>query len=231
MSERPPDQAVDDPDKISQTTRIRELLERRRNAIDAAEEAGIAAVSGELSPEQARMFYLQRLRSLIIDLWTKFGDGQQADEGNKEGDDDKSTAKNYLDDYKIGEMQVPVPESLPTSVRDRRLAPGASPPEPKVVEVNGLGWFVRNDFPLEVGWQVRAMTGGGHSVQSETVAVVPPMSLLNDALIACTEFMDEMGIDVEIADQGLPVATGFDQSRDDAEPGLDHGNSDSSPDL
>lgn len=180
-----PAEKIDDPDELSQTHRIRELLQRRAHALDVGEEAARAMLSGDLERDEARMVFLQAIRSLILDLYTKL-DGVTDEEG-----------RSYLSNHPIGTLTVDVPGSLPQNARDERLAPGASPPQPREFGVEGLQWFVEHDFPFQVAFRVRTMHGQP-GVDTETVDVFPPMQLLYQALVACEEAMDDLGIDAEI---------------------------------
>lgn len=180
-----PAEQIDDPEEYSQTQRIRELLQRRAHALDVGEEAARAIISGDLEREKGQLVFLHAIRSLILDLYTKL-DGVEDDDGNS-----------YLREQPIGEITVDVPPGLPQSGRDRRLAPGGSTPEPETVEVEGLQWFVAQNFPLRVTFSVRTLDGKP-GVDRQSVDVYPPMELLYSALVACEEAMDQLGIDVEI---------------------------------
>jgi hypothetical protein len=182
---------VDDPEESAQDARIRGLIQRRREAIDAARTAERLTVAGEAKAEDARQLFLAELRALIMDLWPTLRrefDGAYLG-GEYVGDD--------VDPKAIGTFTVDPPESLPTERNDDRLTPGASPAMPKQIKVDGLAWFVQIEVPIEVRWRVRTMTGGP-GWQTEVVQTAPPTWVLNAGLNHCSEFMAEIGIDLEM---------------------------------
>lgn len=171
-----------DPEELSQQTRVRELLERRKNVIDARDAAHEAMTFGEIDRRDALLYYRGKIESLIIDLWTKF-----------KVDEDDIDASEYLAEKKIDTLTVPVPEEL-----TKDLAPGAEPPEPQTETIHGLQWFLENDHVIETEYRVRTMSGGP-GWETLVGRVMVPQRTLDKALLLCTEFMDQLGIDVELS--------------------------------
>lgn len=172
---------IDDPDQLSQTQRITELLERRRSVIDARDEAFDAQLLGQAAEREALAYYRSRIESLILDLWTKFS----AEEMDGE---------EYLDSEVIDEVEVPPPEEMRPGSGD--LGPGASAPEPKTRTIEGLKWFIENDGPIEVPFTARLSDPPGQQTAVQQVPI--PRKTLDKALIKCIEFLDEAGIDADI---------------------------------
>lgn len=178
--DKQPEFEIDDPGELSQKTRIRELLSRRTNVIDARDRAFDAMTLGEATQRQALGFYRSRVESLILDLWTKF-ENEDLDEG-----------KQFLDTVDIDTIVVHPPEELDAD----NLAAGEEPPQPKQEAIKGLKWFIENDGPIRVEFTARSWSPPG---KRTVVAEQPlPRRTLDRALVACMEFIDVAGIDVSI---------------------------------
>jgi len=171
---------IDDPEELSQKTRIREILNRRTNVIDARDRAFDAMALGDASRQQAVGFYRSRIESLILDLWTKF-ENDDLDEGEK-----------YLKSATIDTVTVPPPEPLQPGQRDN-FAPGETAPDPKRVDIQGLEWFINNDPIVSATFTAR-MWNPPKQVTMSNSAVIP-RSLLDKATTLCFEFMNEAGVD------------------------------------
>jgi hypothetical protein len=188
-----PERTIDDPNESAQDARIRDLIQRRREVIDAARTAERLAVTGEASPEDARQLFLAELRALIMDLWPtlrrEFDGAYLGEEYIEDGSEHEPKD--------IGTFAVDPPASLPSDPGDEDLTPGASPAQPYPIDVDGLAWFIKVEPPIEVSWSVRTMNGGP-GFQRETVQTVPPTWVLNEGLNLCSEFMAEIGIDLEV---------------------------------
>lgn len=180
------DVTIDDPEELSQKRRVTELLARRKTVIDARDEAFDAQLLGEASREQALSYYRSRIESLIIDLWTKFSSGE-IENGRK-----------YLEEEPIDEVEVPPPDELVPD-RDADLGPGAKPPEPKTVEIQGLKWFLDQEGPLEVEFTARLHDPPGKQTVVREMEI--PLSTLDQALLSCIEFLDEAGIDADLTEE------------------------------
>jgi len=171
---------IDDPEELSQKTRIREILNRRTNVIDARDRAFDAMALGDASRQQALGFYRSRIESLILDLWTKF-ENEDLDDGRE-----------YLESVEIDTVAVPPPEEL----SDDRLADGVNAPGPKEATIDGLQWFITNDTTIRVPFTAQSWDPPG---EKTVVAEHPvPRRTLDGALVKCMEFIDVTGIDIDI---------------------------------
>lgn len=175
-----PDFQIDDPEKLSQKTRIREILKRRTNVIDSRDEAFDAMTLGQASQQQALGYYRSRVESLILDLWTKF-ENEELDEGEE-----------FLQSKHIDTVYVTPPPELGAD----NLAPGAETPEPKAVKINGLKWFIENDAVVRAEFTAESWNPPGRrTVMNERML---PRRTIDRALVQCMEFIDAAGIDVSI---------------------------------
>ena len=180
------DSRIDDPEQLSQTKRITELLGRRKSVIDARDQALDALMLGQASRENALGYYRSRIESLIIDLWTKFQS------------EDIENGHEYLEAREIDVIEVPPPaELLPDEGAD--LAPGQTIPEPKKRPITGLKWFLENDGVLEVPFTARMHDPPGKRTVIQEMHV--PLATLDQALLVCIEFLDEMGVDADISQE------------------------------
>lgn len=182
--------AINDPEELSQKKRITELLNRRTGVIDARNQAKDEYYGGGISKQQALMVYQSRIESLVIDLWTKFK--------NKEG----TNGKEILTDETIAEVTVYPPETLLPN-GDNDLANGADTPDPKIVSINGLQWFIDNDPVVEAPFEAFMWNPPGKRTDIGTTVL--DFNVLDQALLKVMEFIDETGIDAD-----------FDEDPDDA---------------
>lgn len=196
QSNRHAEFVIDDPEELSQKTRVRELLERRKDVLEARNTSKDEELLGGVSHLDALGHYQTHLETLILDLWTKFY-------GTKEG-------KQYLKNEDIATVQVPPPSEVPTG---DDLAPGADAPEPKTVTITGLEWFVENEPVIRKSFTARAWNPPRE--QTFTNTVVLDRSVLDKAVAKCFEFMNEVGIDADFDDEGEPIIRHFDQSDPD----------------
>lgn len=176
---------IDDPEKLSQNKRIKEILNRRSGVIDARNEAIDAYLTGELTKQQAITVYHSRIVSLILDLYSKF----------RNADDD--AGEDYLYHDEIATVTIHPPRSLmPDSEHD--LAAGASTPDSKTRTIEGLTWFVENDPVVTATFSVYRWNPPGE--QSDINQSVLDFDTLDQAFMACMDFIDEAGIDADFAD-------------------------------
>lgn len=180
------DFAIDDPEELSQKKRINELLHRRKSVIDARDAAIEAQLMGQTPRADALQYYRSRIESLIIDLWTKFKN------------DEIDVGKEFLEQREIDTIRVDPPASFPRSPDDEDLAPGATPPAPKQVRIRGLKWFLENEGAIQVPFTVRMDGDNGPGQRTEVQEVSVPLTTLDKALLTCTEFLDEAGIDADL---------------------------------
>lgn len=180
------DVKIDDPEALSQTKRINELLSRRKTVIDARDEAFDAQLMGSASREQALAYYRSRIESLIIDLWTKFRSK------------DLEAGREYLEEEVIDIVEVPPPEEFRRE-DGGELGPGEKPPEPKQVVIKGLQWFLQQDGEIQVPFTARLHNPPGEQTVYQEMEI--PISTLDKALLTCIEFLDEAGIDADLTQE------------------------------
>lgn len=188
---------IDDPDDISQSRRVSEILERRKRAIDAREEAvDMMLTDLEYGQWAGLRYYHSRIVSLILDVWSIFRrmqrNAEEANDTNEQQElDDIGTE--FLNDVEIAEITIPPPEETQAASR----VPGSSAPEPKTVTICGLGWFLENDAVVSETFRVRTM----NPPRDELVVEERPLDIrtLDRALMVCEEFLDEVGIEAQVA--------------------------------
>jgi len=183
--DEPGEFSIDDPEELSQKKRINEILSRRERVLDARNEALDRQLLGEVSQEQALSHYQSHIESLILDLWTKFESGEA--EGGEE----------YLRDEQIDTVMVYPPDDLlPES--DSDLAAGADIPDPKEVSINGLEWFINTDPYVRAEFSIHSWNPPGEQTGVGQRHI--PLKTLDKAFTYCLKFIDEAGIDADIAD-------------------------------
>jgi len=181
-----PDVSIDDPEELSQTKRINELLNRRKAVIDSRDEAFDVQLLGEASREEALAYYRSRIESLIVDLWTLFQN------------DDFDAAEQYLKTEHIDTVHVSPPEKI-GSDGGLSLAPWESQPDPKPVHIRGLEWFITNGPTISRDFTVELWDPPGSQTVTNEIAV--PAETLDQALTKCIEFMDKMGVDADLTEE------------------------------
>jgi len=178
---------IDDPEELSQTKRIREILDRRRGVLEARDRAMDEATLGEVQKRRALQHYQSRIESLILDLWTKF---EQVD---VEGDTEE-TGIDYLERKEIDTIVVQPPNSLLPHEGDG-LAPGVNYPDAKHETITGLRWFIDHDPVITKSFTVTSWDPPGEQTGMNSTYV--PIRTLDKALLACMEFIDKAGIDAK----------------------------------
>jgi len=187
-----PDIRIDDPEELSQTQRIREILNRRQGVLEARDRAYDETIAGEVGDEQAIAHYQSRLESLILDLWTKFETLELED------DDEGRTGEYYLKEVHIDTIEVPPPaELMPDS--DDDILDGAEPPTPKTVSIDGLQWFIENDPYVRASFSVESWNPPG--TRTATNARHIPIKTLDKADVKINEFIDKAGIDADFEEK------------------------------
>jgi len=189
-AEEPPEDGfeIDDPEELSQKKRVRDILNRRNEVIDARNRAMDERLLGEASHEESLAHYQSRIESLIIDLFTKF-EAYESDE--VDGD-------YYLYDTEIDTITInPPPEVMPSSTSD--LASGAEPPEPKTVTIKGLNWFIENEPIVTESFSVQQWNPP--QVHTASNRRLIPFKTLDKAFIKCIKFIGDIGIDAKIEEQ------------------------------
>jgi len=173
---------VEDPDNKSQQERIKNLLRRREEVLEARDRAKDEYQMGDSSKIQAVSHYQSRLETLILDLWTKFNH-DLIDGGNE-----------YLHKRHISKVEVPPPPEAQLGADD--MAAGAEGPDKKKENIEGLLWFKDNEPVIEKSFTVTLWNPPGqHTFTNQRVL---GFDILDEAVAVCFEFMDEAGIDLDI---------------------------------
>jgi len=210
---------IDDPEELSQKTRIRELLQRRKDVLDARSRSKDEELLGGVDHMDAIGHYQNHVETLILDLWTKFTSVKTSDDTKTEPETDggQSIGEYYLYAVPIETVQVPPPPEMPCGTD---LAPSADTPEAKPETIKGLKWFVENDPFVTKSFTVRSFNPPGERTFTNTVPI--PRSVLDKAVANCFEFMDEVGIDADFDDEGEPIIRDFDQSGEEPNATFEH---------
>lgn len=174
---------INDPEDKSQNRRIESLLRRREALLEARDLAKDEYQLNNAPKEKAIRHYQSRLESLVLDLYTKFNS------------DMIETGEDYLYNEHIVTVEIPPPPGLVESMSD--LAAGADLPSPKTEEIKGLLWFKDNEPVITKSFTVT--TWNPPTEQTVTNQAVLDFSVLDEAVALCFEFMDEAGIDADLA--------------------------------
>ena len=184
------DQSIDDPESISQTQRIREILARRTRTLEARDEAKMETLLGDVDERRALLYYRAHLESLIYELWNVFRNltGEETDE--------EDVGAFYLNEKEIYRLEIAPPERLRSQVRE--MEDGAAMPEPATVRIKGLRWFVQEPDTISATFEVEAFDPP-RTVREEREEVLG-WQPLDAGLRNCLEFMDRAGVDAELAE-------------------------------
>jgi len=176
-------QRISDPEELSQNKRIKEILNRRTGVIDKRVAAKDAWAEGEINHSQALKIYQNAIEGLIMDLWTKFINADEAD------------GEHLLREKKITEIDVHPPASvLPDS--ENGFAAGEDYPEPKTADIHGLEWFIDNDPVVTKSFTTHTWDPPGK--QSDVGRALVGFDKLDKAVQECVEFIDQTGIDADM---------------------------------
>lgn len=174
---------IDDPEELSQKKRVRDILNRRNEVLEARNRALDEELLGQTSHEEALGHYQSRIQSLILDLYTKFK-GLEDDAG------EELLEREHIDTITVH----PPAEIMPDTQQD--MAAGVDPPEPKEVPIHGLEWFIENDPVVSAEFTVYSWNPPGEKTAIGQRMV--PIKTLDKALLACMEFIDRVGIDANL---------------------------------
>lgn len=189
---------VDDPEQLTQAQRIRSLLDRRKRVIDSLEATTVAHAEGAKAESDSRLVLVANLRSLIMDLHPVLLSSE--------------SGSDWIDDCEIGSFAVEPPGDAPTDPTDPTLAPGYEPARPKRFEVNGLDWFLNQDFPIGVEWTVvRASDTKPRTISKE---VLPPLGICVTACKETISCMNELGIDADVHEDSGTFGFNYDEISD-----------------
>jgi hypothetical protein len=181
----PQDQRIDDPEELSQKQRIREILDRRKQTLEARDEAKMSTLMGDVSEEDALLYYRSHLEGLIYELWNVFR--------NLDNDD----GKKYLADKELGTVVIHPPDELMNAVGT--WDSGVTPPQPKQHTIQGLRWYIDRGDTVEATFTIQSFDPPQE--RSETVERVLYWNELDTGLRACLEFMHIAGIDADLAEE------------------------------
>ena len=182
---QPHESKIDDPEQISQTQRIREILNRRSELLDLRDAANREVRFGGLNEADALLYYRTGLEGLLYELWNVFR--------NLEGDE----GEEYLNEKEIATFTIPPPDSLQEKVQE--LGPGARFPDPKAITINGLRWFIESPKVLEPSFTVRSLSPP--RTITETNEYILRWQELDEGLKHALEFIDVAGIDADLTEE------------------------------
>jgi hypothetical protein len=177
---------IDDPEDISQKQRIKEILERRANTLEARNMAKMEVLLGDLDEERALLYYRSHLESLIYELWNVF-ENMQSD-----------AAEKYLHEKPKVELRVDPPKELLEKVDD--TDEGVGMPQPQYVRGSGLGWFVEAPERITREFSVQSFDPPGKV--TETGETLIGWRELDAGLRAAFEFINEADIDANFSEHG-----------------------------
>jgi len=173
------DLEVDDANELSNKSRIRDLLDRRKEVLNARNEA---RVEMKMNGDQiaALEIYHTYLTGLIVDLWTKLVETR--------------AGMQLLQDEKIHSFEIKPPQSQMDNIRP---AAGVEEPDSELIIINGLNWFLQqNSVVVSETFKIRSWDPPG---TTEIEAKQPiPWAALDRAFIGCQEYMNEIGVDADL---------------------------------
>lgn len=177
---------IDDPEELSQRKRIKEILNRRKDVIDARIDAKNMWVSGELDQIEAVRLYQNAIQGMILDLRPKIKSSDDVD------------GETLLEDKAIATVTVHPPvNKIPDNQRD--FAAGADQPEAKTVTIQGLEWFVHHDPVIQRGFEI---TTWNPPQKTEVIGQsIIGFDVLDKALEECIQFVDDSGIDADMEEE------------------------------
>lgn len=176
---------IDDPEDLSQNTRIREILDRRYETLEARDRLREMVDMGQVSEQQALRNYRSRLESLVLELWNVFE--------NLESD----TGEEYLTEKTIATVEIPPPDSLLEQASE--LPPGVSKPSPQVHTINGLRWFLDNPAAITKTFEIQSLSPP--KKLTETNEYLLQWGELDLGLQATLEFIDAAGVDADVTEE------------------------------
>lgn len=185
MAGRRDGEGIDDPEDISQKQRIKEILDRRRETLEARNMAKAEVKLGSLDELNAQSYYRTHLESLIYEIWNVLQ--------NIEGD----VGDEYLDERPEIVLPIDPPQELVERIDE--TDDGVQIPGPKYVRGSGLRWFI--EAPDVVSREFRVQT---YEPPGEVTAVgeaVVGWEQLDKGLRTALEFINVAGIDADLADQ------------------------------
>jgi hypothetical protein len=172
---------IEDPQDTAQNERIKAILRRREEVLEARDRAKDQYYIKEVPLVRAVTHYQSRLETLIVDLRNKFRHELV------QGDVD------WWNGVPIDTVEIPPPPEL---IDDDALAPGEEPPTAKKEHIHGLSWFIDNNPVLARDFTVYGWNPPGK--MTETSEVVLGFEVIDEAVMTCFDFMDTLGIDAKL---------------------------------
>lgn len=200
---------VIDPNEITQARRIRALLERREQVINALEETSPANIGEEKDISDSRLMLASKLRSLILDLYPLLLAEEYIDPVDADRED--------TDETLLGSFVVEPPEEIDNI--ENQVSPGSDRPTERLVEVPSIEWFIRRDFPITIEWEVE-YNDTSKGTKEHTKEVLPPLKVCIAGTKKTMEYMNKMNIEVEISSD--PGRFGYDYDELESEEQRDH---------
>lgn len=171
---------VKDGNELSNKSRIRDLLQRRKEVLDARNDARAEMQVNGGNPVSALEIYYTYLTGFIMDLWTKL---VETEAGVK-----------LLKTQPIHQFTIHPPQE---KVEKIQAANGVEPPEPKIVTIKGLNWLLqRNSVIVTADFEVQLWNPPGTKTIHARQPI--PWTALDRAFIGCQEYMNEIGVDADL---------------------------------
>lgn len=227
-----PEYEVDDADDLVDRKQKQRLI-RLREGVDEWEEQLITqARLDEIAMDTAVSLYGDAVRRFLRGLEPLLR--QTQNDLPIEHDDAiprLPKAKEVYAEREIGAVQIDPPASirdLPTDMREAGAGGEwlvGDAPEPKRVRFEGLGSIIANE-EVAAEWTVTVRTtahdAGELPMQERSATNRAPVdrAVLQNALRVADEWLQRVNVGIHVDTHGLPTIEEFDQSRDDAEPGL-----------
>jgi len=171
---------VADANELSNKSRIRDLLSRRQEVLDARNDARAEMQVNGGDQVAALEIYHTYLTGFIMDLWTKFVETR--------------AGMQLLQEQKIHDFKIHPPQE---ELDKFKSANGVQPPEPEPVVINGLNWFLQqNSVVVSATFELQTWDPPG-TTKIEAQQPIP-WAALDRAFIACQEYMNEIGVDADL---------------------------------
>lgn len=210
MNQKEPDERQDerrriaDPEEVAQANRIRALLERRERCINALEETTVAKAHSEADESEAKLIFIAHLRSLIVDLYPLIlSNTEQSDDS-----DEPDFYTKALEEETFGSFEVRPPESIPQSAVDDEIVRGEQPATTKEYEVTGLEWFLENECPVTVTWEIEIRGRAEKKVAERNV--IPSLPVCLNAAKTAMECMEKLGLEADTQDEDSDFGFDYD---------------------
>lgn len=238
------DWEVEDEEGSVDSSQKRRLLELRRQ-IDDREDAVLSEQRvGNIDPDTAADLIGDAVRRYLRALEPLMRQTEGGESITSDGAEPVlAGAQETFLDVQLGEVTVPVPERIASIPENPGSARGSasrwlsgSPPQDKSKPVRGL-LSVITDEQVTAEWTVEIRhanpDAGQAHVDKRVVSASAPMprGVLQNAVRTADMWIQQVGLGINIEQDGLPMATNFDQSGEGSTSELSSGHSDNAPDL